>query len=211
MTDLRDAALLAACPVIAMPKYGPLPPLASSLRLVIAANGLFVQVRLPWIDCIESCGAIDAGLPLPYGSLAPRLRLAFGVIPSELLRQFVAQSRRTVPTETAAAIIYCARTGALRLASCTPLTADSTHIAYRLPPLAATEQIVVDLHSHGDAPAFFSPQDDADDRAIKICGVFGRVRSRHPEARFRLSINGMFVDLCDRWDEVIGLARMEGV
>lgn len=210
MTDLRDAALLAACPVIAMPKYGPLPPMASSLRLVVAANGLFLQVRLPWIECIEPCGAIDPRLPLPYGELAPRLSLAFGVIPSELLRKFVALSRRALPAETAAAIIYCARTGELRLEQCETITADSMHIVYRPPTLATTEQTVIDLHSHGDAPAFFSPQDDADDRSIKICGVFGRVRSRHPEARFRLSINGMFVDLCDRWDEVIGLARMEG-
>ncbi|MES2260579.1 MAG: PRTRC system protein A [Pseudomonadota bacterium] len=210
MIDPRDAALLAACPVVAMPRYGVLPPLEVGLRLVVAANGLFVQVCLPWLDCVAQCGGIDATLPLPYGQLTPRIALSFGVVPAALLRQFVLIARRALPAETAAAIIHCAHAGTLRLAPCETVDADSKHVVYRPPLLAATEQVVLDLHSHGDAPAFFSEQDDLDDRTIKLCGVFGRVRSRHPEARFRLAINGMFIDLCDRWDDFIGMARMEG-
>lgn len=211
MTDPRDAALLAAFPVVAMPRYGELPPLVAGMRLVAATNGLFVQVHLPWLDCIAPCGSIDAKLPLPYGIVNPLLRLSFGVVPAALLRQFVVWARRALPAETAAAIVYCASTGKLRLASCETVEADGGHVVYRPPSLSSTEQVAVDLHSHGEAPAFFSAQDDLDDRAIKICGVFGQVRSRHPEARFRLAINGLFIDLCDRWNEFIGLARMEGV
>jgi PRTRC genetic system protein A len=210
MTDPRDAALLAACPVIAAPRYGALPAMAAGLRLVAAANGVFAQVRVPWLDSLQPCGGIAPGLPLPYGTLAPWLRLSFGVIPADLLRRFAAQARRAAPDETAAAIIHCGRTGALRLAPCQTLEADFEHVVYRPPPLAATEQVAVDLHSHGDAAAFFSATDDADDRAIRICGVFGRMRCRHPEARFRLTINGLFIDLDDRWDSVIGLPRLEG-
>ncbi|GAB2856037.1 hypothetical protein GCM10027277_25790 [Pseudoduganella ginsengisoli] len=210
MLDPRDAALLAACPVVAMPRHGELPPMATGMRLVVAANGLFVQARLPWLECVAQCGHIDATLPLPYGSLAPQLALSFGVIPAGLLRQFVQMARQASPTETAAAIIHCANTGALRMAPCETIEADGLHVIYRPPLLAASEQVVVDLHSHGDGRAFFSAQDDLDDRAIKLCGVFGRVRSHHPEARFRLAINGLFIDLCERWDDFIGLARMEG-
>jgi len=210
MTDPRDAALQAACPVIAAPRHGELPPMAPGLRIVAAANGLFVQVRLPWLDCLQRCGSVDLALPLPYGTLAPWLRLAFGVVPADLLRQFVGQARCAAPNETAAAIVHCARSGALRLAACETAEADSAHLVYLPPLLAASEQVAVDLHSHGEAAAFFSPLDDADDRAIKICGVFGRVHSRHPEARFRLAINGLFIDLAEQWDSVIGLARQEG-
>lgn len=209
MTDPRDAALLAACPVIAAPRHGALPPMTSGLRLVVAANGVFVQVRLPWLDCLQRCGGTDSGLSLPYGVLAPWLRLSFGVIPANPLRQFIALARHTAPDEIAAAIIHGERTGMLRLAACETVEADGKHVVYRLPVLAATEQVAVDLHSHGDAPAFFSALDDADDRAIKLCGVFGRVRSRHPEARFRLAINGLFIDLCDQWDSVVGLPILE--
>lgn len=210
MTDPRDAALLAACPVIAAPRHGDLPPMALGLRIVAAANGLFVQVRLPWLDCLQRCGSVNPALPLPYGTLVPWLHLSFGVIPADLLRQFVAQARRAAPNETAAAIVHCAHAGALRLAACETVAADADHVVYQPPLLAASEQVAVDLHSHGEAAAFFSPLDDADDRAIKICGVFGRVHSRHPEARFRLAINGLFIDLADQWDNVIGLARLEG-
>lgn len=210
MTDARDAALLAAFPVIAAPRHGSLEPMTSGLRLVVAANGVFVQVRLPWLDCLQRCGGIDTGLPLPYGTLSPWLQLSFGVIPADLLRQFIAMARRAAPDETAAAIIHGERTGMLRLAACETIEADSDHIIYRHPVLAATEHVAVDLHSHGDAPAFFSALDDADDRAIKLCGVFGRLRSRHPEARFRLAINGLFIDLCDQWDNVVGLSKLEG-
>ncbi len=208
MTDPRDAALLAAFPVIAAPCHGILPPMTPGLRLVIAANGLFVQVKLPWLDCLQRCGGVDSGLPLPYGALSPWLRLSFGVVPAGLLRQFVALARYAAPNETAAAIIHGERTGMLRLATCETVEADRDHVIYRLPVLAATEQVAVDLHSHGDAPAFFSALDDADDHAIKLCGVLGGVRSRHPEARFRLAINGLFIDLCDQWDSVIGLTRL---
>jgi PRTRC genetic system protein A len=210
MLDPRDAALLAACPAIAMPRHGELPPLKTGQRIVVAANGVFVQLPLPWLDCVAPCGSLDARLPLPYGTLTPRLMLSFGVIPAELLRQFVRLARQSAPDETAAVIVHCTRTKALRLVACETISADRVRVIYRTPPLAATEQAVVDLHSHGDAPAFFSAQDDLDDRAIKLCGVFGRVHSRHPEARFRLAINGLFIDLCDRWDEFIGLPLIEG-
>jgi PRTRC genetic system protein A len=210
MTDVRDAALLAAFPVIAAPRYGTVPPMTPGLRLVVAANGVFVQVKLPWLDCLQRCGGIDSGLPLPYGAVSPWLRLSFGVIPANLLRQFIALARHAAPNETAAVIPHGERSSMLRLALCETVEANPDHVVYRLPLLAATEQVVVDLHSHGDAPAFFSALDDADDRAIKLCGVFGRVRSRHPEARFRLAINGLFIDLCDQWDSVVGLAKLEG-
>ncbi|QBE66363.1 PRTRC system protein A [Pseudoduganella lutea] len=208
MADPRDAVLLAACPVIAAPRHGALPSMSPGLRLVVAANGVFVQVRLPWLDCLQRFGGIDSGLPVPYGALSPWLRLSFGVIPADLLRRFIASARYAAPDETAAAIIHDGRSGMLRVATCETVEADRDHVVYRLPLLAATEQVVLDLHSHGDAPAFFSALGDADDRAIKLCGVFGRVRSRHPEARVRLAINGLFIDLCDQWDSVVGLTRL---
>lgn len=204
MSDPRDVALMAACPVIAAPRFGALPAMARGQRLVMAANGLFVQIRLPWMACLQRCGSVDPGLALPYGLLGPSLTFPFGAIPTPLLRGFLAQARRAAPIETAAVIVHCERSNALRLAACGTVEADADHIVYRHPPLAATEQIAVDLHSHGDEPAFFSAQDDADDQAIRICGVFGLVRERQPEVRFRLAINGMFIDLRDRWQAYFG-------
>ena len=52
----------------------------------------------------------------------------------------------------------------------------------------------MDLHSHGASGAFFSTQDDTDDRAsgeVKLAGVVGRVNDA-PEWQFRLAACGVF-------------------
>ena len=49
MMDVRDIALQAACPVIAAPRFGPLPDMVNGQRIILAANGVFVQVKLDWL------------------------------------------------------------------------------------------------------------------------------------------------------------------
>ena len=43
-TDPRDAALQRACPTVPAPRFGLLPEMQNGQRLLIAANGVFVQV-----------------------------------------------------------------------------------------------------------------------------------------------------------------------
>jgi PRTRC genetic system protein A len=59
-----------------------------------------------------------------------------------------------------------------------------------MPVLQDGEEIAVDLHTHGRLPAWFSATDDADDRGIKIAGVFGHLHEPVPTAAFRLVLNG---------------------
>ena len=44
--DPRDQALLAACPVVAAPRFGALPDMGNGQRIIVARNGWFVQTRL---------------------------------------------------------------------------------------------------------------------------------------------------------------------
>lgn len=67
--DPRDAALQSTCPVVIAPRFGALPPMLPGQRLIAAANGLFVQVKLDWLDCVHCLTPQGLGLPLPYGSL----------------------------------------------------------------------------------------------------------------------------------------------
>ena len=52
--------------------------------------------------------------------------------------------------------------------------------------------MVVDIHSHGWAPAFFSSTDDADDRgAMKISLVLGNLDRARPSSAMRLCMAGL--------------------
>ncbi len=52
--------------------------------------------------------------------------------------------------------------------------------------------IVLQIHSHGRMPAFFSRQDDADEVRTGLYGVVGLCHQTYPEIRFRMSCGGKF-------------------
>lgn len=198
--DARDRALQASCPVLAVPRFGALPPMENGQRVLLAANGVFVQVRTDWLDCIQRL-APPVALPLPYGDVQERLRFVFGRLPIDLIEQFVAEARTRLPAEAAGALVYSRASGALRLALHAPVSASPGHITYGVPPLAADDTLAVDLHTHGRLPAFWSPTDDRDDTGIKIAGVFGHLHCPRPSAEFRLVLNGTYRPLPHPWQD----------
>jgi len=149
MTDPRDEALQRACPVVAAPLFGVLPAMENGQRVIVASNGVFVQVKRDWLDCVEPLAAIDATMPLPYGRMTPSVRFTFGTIPVALLDAFIAAGRAGLPNEIAGGLIYSAQGQTLRLATYEPLHSTAHRIEYRMPPLARDESIAVDLHTHG--------------------------------------------------------------
>ena len=149
MTDPRDEALQRACPVVAAPLFGVLPAMENGQRVIVASNGVFVQVKRDWLDCVERLGGIDAAMPLPYGKMTPSVRFTFGTIPIALLDAFIAAGRAGLPNEIAGGLIYSAQRATLRLAIYEPLHSTAHGIEYRMPPLARDESIAVDLHTHG--------------------------------------------------------------
>ena len=171
--DPRDAVLQSTCPVVIAPRFGALPPMPPGQRLIAAANGLFVQVKLDWLDCVHCLTPQGLGLPLPYGSLKEHLRFAFGVLPIRLIEQFVDAGRHALPNESAGALIYSRSNRRLRLAICEPAHCSPTRIDYRLPLMAADETLAVDLHTHGRLPAFWSDEDDRDDQGSRSPGYSG--------------------------------------
>lgn len=198
MMDVRDLALQAACPVIAAPRFGALPDMANGQRVILAANGVFVQVKLDWLDCIQRLSA-TLPIPLPYGVVDERLSFSFGVLPIALIEDFIAAGLRGLPNEVAGALIYSRRTRSPRPALCEPLDASPDRINYRVPPMDADETLAVDLHTHGHSRPFWSETDDSDDQGIKIAGVFGFLHQPKPRAEFRLAINGRFRPLPHPW------------
>src|SRR5574337_1932179 len=64
--NVLDATLQAACPCVMCPRYEPLTFLeGDSHRFLVASDGLYVEVRRPWIHAILK--VVDSPIPLPYG------------------------------------------------------------------------------------------------------------------------------------------------
>jgi PRTRC genetic system protein A len=201
--DPRSAALLASCPCVAVPPFGPLDDMPLGQRTLVARNGVFTQVRLPWLDCVVQIAELPVAPPLPYGPFDERIAFRFEVIPVALLAEFIGHGRAALPNEIAGGLIYHAGTNALRLQVYDALEAGPGGVRYRMPMLAADESIAVDLHTHGRLRAFWSSTDDADDRGVKVCGVFGTLHDQ-PTAAFRLVVNGFYKALRHPWERLRG-------
>lgn len=197
--DARDAALQTSCPLVAMPRYGRLSDMPNGQRVIVAANGVFVQIKLDWLECVQRLMPGVPAMPLPYGQVQERIAFSFGVLPIRLIEAFVEQGRRALPNEAAGALVYSHGTRSLRLVMCEATRSSPVHIDYRLPALTDDETVAVDLHTHGHGPAFWSGEDDRDDQGIKVAGVFGCLHHERPQAEFRLVLNGMYRALPHPW------------
>jgi PRTRC genetic system protein A len=200
MTDPRDLALQGSCPTLSAPRFGALPDMENGQRVIVAANGVFVQVKLDWLDCTMRIAHLAPAPALPFGALHERVAFTFGVIPVTLLDRFVEAGREELPNEVAGGLIYSGRTKGLRLAVFDAIRTSPDRIDYRMPELASDETIAVDLHTHGRDAAFWSSTDNLDDRGIKVAGVFGHLDQARPSAAFRLAINGHYLPLRHPWE-----------
>lgn len=198
--DVRDRALQASCPTVAMPSFGPLYSLEQGQRMVLGRNGLFLQFKNPWLECSVAVGRLDPCMRLPYGEVREEVGFAFGVVPLPLLEEFISHGRDACPRETAGALIYNVTTAALTLRMHEILEASAAHVRYRIPELADDELLAVDLHTHGRSRAFFSKTDDDDDVGVRVCGVFGNLDRATPSACFRLIVNGVKVPMASPWE-----------
>ncbi len=205
--DPRDDALQRSCPTVAAPRFGPLPEMANGQRVIVAANGVFLQTRLDWLDYTMRIAEVGQSPPLPYGVVRQRMDFAFGVIPVRLLNAFISAGRAELPNEVAGGLIYSRSSRCLRLQLYEALQTTPSGIDYRMPLLADDESIAIDLHTHGRAAAFWSGTDNGDDRGVKLAGVFGHLHRDRPSAVFRLAVNGHFKDLRHPWEAAAQDAR----
>jgi len=199
----RDAALLAQMPPVAVPPESPLAPLdRNGQRMLLAKDGLFLEVRRDWLYTIRSCGHYKPGLQTPYGHVEETTALAGEAIPRALVRQFIAHARQASPNEIGAIITYNLTTRAWRLRMNRSVSASTGHLDYAIEPMPATEHRIVDIHSHGQGPAFISATDAVDSRgATAVVMVVGRVSEHRPVIRAYLYLQGMPIELGYVWSE----------
>lgn len=197
MSDPRDLALAKSFPVAAVPRFDKFIPLGGNgQRLLIAANGYFLEVRRDWLYAIQACAIPMNRVRYPFGELAPTIKLVFDKVPKTLIERFTDIARAALPNEIAGAIVFNATTGKLDLRVCESLEASGAHVRYVPPKLALGESITVDIHSHAVFPEGFSSTDDTDDAsATKLAMVVGRLDTDKPDIEARLCLSGLFIPL----------------
>lgn len=194
MMNPADITLQQSFPAVMVPRFAALSPLErSGERLLIAENGVFLEIARPWLRVVRRLGAFQHRTAIPYGKANDDTVLHCGRVPADLIRRFADMARAAHPKETGAWIVWNTGTGAFRLEPVTILEHSASHLRYERPSMANDDVLVVDCHSHGQAPAFFSATDDEDDRHdVKFAFVLGNCASAVPSMALRLCAKGIF-------------------
>lgn len=192
-----DTALQAACPCEMVPRYEELIPLTEdSHRFLIGGDALYVEVRRPWLHAILK--VVDSPIPLPYGT--PKPLFAMSLQKRALLgglQHFISRAREASPVEHAAWLTYDPGQGAVGYTEPEVISRSEGHIQYHRPDASPSCLPVVDCHSHGVAPAFFSATDERDDSTddAKLAFVVGDLDKPSPSIKMRFVGFGLSVDL----------------
>ncbi|TCK32528.1 PRTRC genetic system protein A [Paraburkholderia sp. BL8N3] len=192
-----DMALQRSFPTVMVPRREPVAPmLAAGERLLIGENGVFIEIDLPWLSVVRRIATYTVPTAIPYGKVAESTVLRCGPVPPELIGQFADMARAAHPMETGAWIVWSTATKQFRLAPVVVLSQSTGSLSYGRPQLGPDEVRIVDCHSHGSHPAFFSTTDNEDDRHdVKFALVVGNCGSNVPSMALRLCAKGIFEDV----------------
>ncbi|MBK4736047.1 PRTRC system protein A [Noviherbaspirillum pedocola] len=190
--DKRDVAMQASMPSMMVPRYGKLQAAETfGERLLIASNGVFLEVNRVWARFIRRVSSSIA-TPLPYGEQQSTTEWKIEGIPKHLLRQFNDMARAQSHREIGGCIIWNEKTG-YRLSPVITLESSGAHLRYQPPPMEAGDHLIIDCHSHARFGACFSKTDDADDAwSVKLAYVVGNCDRQEQSVAMRLCIKGIF-------------------
>ncbi len=154
---------------------------------ILAANGLFIEAennliaaRVPVAECeVRGLAPLEPKITLTYGSIPQRF---FDLA----LDTFLAEPDKEH---------YVAVVGAAGYHFYVPVQDKSAgSVVYEV-----GESVVLELHSHGHMGAWFSGQDDRDEKGLKLYGVVGKLDAT-PVVKLRVGVYGYFRTL--EWREV---------
>jgi PRTRC genetic system protein A len=166
---------------------------AIGYQYIMAGNGLFIRTQTRFFTAVIPVKhAIVRGLPL----LKDRFRLLVPKLPESLLTAVFKDARLARrPDGDLNEVLY-------------QFHHDGQTVQLKKPPQQATavsvtsstsnstdENILCDLHSHGNMAAFWSETDDMDERNGRLYAVIGKVDSDKPEMRLRVGIYGYWMSL----------------
>lgn len=186
-----DEALLKAFPLVGASTSGQQQPAADfGTRYLVGRHGVSREITLPWVRTSHLIA--PSRLVLPYGEVPEAVEFRCSPIPAIVVREFVADAKQAQPLEIAGVFLWNEDDDSWRYARRPAKTASVAHIEYEEVRPRNGEHIVVDVHSHGVHPAFFSAEDDADDAgAMKVSLVLGNLDQDRPTSKMRLCMAGI--------------------
>ncbi|WP_320534268.1 PRTRC system protein A [Robbsia andropogonis] len=191
--NIKDVVLQESFPSVMVPRFEAVTPMARlGDRLLIARNGIFLELRRAWLHLVAQIGSMSALTSIPYGDVRESHRLLCGPIAPVVVDEFVDFARAHCDVEVGAWIVWSPSSGRFRLAKVGVLEHSADFLSYEPPALFDDEVLVVDCHSHARAPAFFSSVDNADDRFdVKLALVVGCCDQAQPTMVLRLCAKGI--------------------
>lgn len=188
-----DQAILQAFPLVAASTSGEAPPATQDgMRYVVGKAGIWREITLPWVRARHQ--VVQSMIDLPYGETADMIEFRCGPVPRDAIRQFAEEAREAAPTEIAAAFLWNEETGQWRYARREAISSSADHIEYREVTVLEAEHLVVDVHSHGHTRAFFSHEDNRDDRGtMRVSLVLGDLDREVPSSAMRLCLAGLML------------------
>jgi PRTRC genetic system protein A len=176
---------------------GPTEPSGLAYDYVLGGDGLFVAAYNRHLDVrVPVATAPVRGLP----PLFPSVALRTGRLPQGIWDVIVAVSCAWARAEREVlfSVVYDEVLGyqVVRPQQATGPTA----VCYR--PI---ETAVLEIHSHHRFAARFSPTDDADEQALRVYGVLGRLGCDRPEVALRVGAYGYFMPV--PWEAVFNGER----
>jgi PRTRC genetic system protein A len=192
--NILDMTLQRSFPTVMVPRNETVAAMPTAgERLLIAENGVFLEVRRPWLSLVRQVAEFNVRTAIPYGRVTPSTRLLCETIPADLVGAFAGMARKAHPMETGAWIVWSPSTQAFRIAPVGIVTHTGGSLKYQPPALAGDEVLVMDCHSHGRHPAYFSSTDNDDDRHdVKFALVIGNCDRTTPSIAVRVCAKGIF-------------------
>jgi hypothetical protein len=182
-----------------------LPPVDESLLLdyVVGAEGVFARGRRPGI---EACIPIAEGRVRGLAGVPTYVQWGYPKVPATMLALIFAISQTISKKEPREALfhlsfsrlvcgghVHCESGWHLEFPQQTA-TADHVEPVHKGAG-TSEERALIEVHSHHYEPAFFSPQDDADEgtMSFRIYGVIGTIFAQ-PAIRMRVGLFGHFFE-----------------
>ncbi|WP_008318596.1 Mov34/MPN/PAD-1 family protein [Leptolyngbya sp. PCC 6406] len=162
----------------------------SLLDYWVASNGVFALAQRPGLSALMPISAHSQPIP-GLGPLQPWLKLP--LVPISLVQRMVTLAQAALPNEILFHLVLAPGGGDWGLTvprqsqgpnHCKPLDTGPDSSAHRA---------LMEVHSHGTHPAYFSRTDDQDERSgFRLYGVLGRLHQGQPELLLRVGLMGHF-------------------
>lgn len=175
-----DQILQREYPLHVVGVHSPFEPLrAPGSRLLLTADGLHLEACNGVYHSVQSLAELNTDIALPYGSVPCGITTLDPVTAEKLpalVKEFERVARAASPVEAIMLVVKAPGRPARCIhpeRNATPGRVTYDDVAHMEPG----EEVILDIHSHGSTRAFFSTEDDADDRrfrgSLKRCYVIG--------------------------------------